>query len=236
MPNTAISTGASAPPMGLAARFIGVITSPRETFQSVVAHPKWLGMLALATVTIALLVGWFLSTSVGQNAWLETMPPKMSDQQYEGMLRVAKFLGYIGALQMLVMIPLMTIVIAGILFGIFNALGGDATFKQAFAVVVHALPISVLGQLFTVPVNYARGKLASATNLAVLLPMIDEKSFLGRLLTATDLFIIWWVFVLAIGVGVLYRRRTQPIALSLFGVYAVLALVWAAIMSRLGGT
>jgi hypothetical protein len=221
--------------MGLAARFIGVIASPQDTFRSVAAHPKWLGMLALGTLTIALLVGWFLSTSVGQNAWLETMPPGMSDQQYERMLGFAKFLGYAAAVQMLILVPLVTVVIAAIMFGIFNALGGEATFKQVFAVVAHGLAISVLGQLFTVPVNYTRGKLASATNLSVLLPMIDEKSFLGRLLAATDLFIIWWVFVLAIGLGVLYRRRTQPIALSLFGVYAVLALAWAAIMSRVGG-
>jgi uncharacterized membrane-anchored protein len=50
-----------------------------------------------------------------------------------------------------------------------------------------------------------------------------------------DLFVIWWVFVLAIGLAVLYRRRTQPIALGLFSVYAVIAVVVAAIMSRMGG-
>ena len=31
--------------------------------------------------------------------------------------------------------------------------------------------------------------------------MIDEGSFLGRLLGMVDLFVIWWVFVLAIGLG-----------------------------------
>ena len=51
-----------------------------------------------------------------------------------------------------------------------------------------------------------------------------------------DLFVVWWVIVLAIGLGVLYRRRTQPIAMTLFGVYAVIAIGAAVIMSRLGGT
>ena len=36
-----------------------------------------------------------------------------------------------------------------------------------------------------------------------------------------DLFLIWWLLVLAIGLAVLYRRKTQPIALALYGVYAV---------------
>jgi hypothetical protein len=235
MTNSAASTGAAAPPLGLAARFFGVITSPKDTFRSVVAHPKWLGMMVLVTLAMAALIGGFLSTAVGQSAWLEMTTAGMNDQQYEGMLRFSKYLGYVGALQMIVMVPLITVVLAGIFYGTFNAIGGEATFKQVVAVVTHASAISVLGQLFAIPVNYGRGKMTSATNLTVLLPMVDEKSFLGRLLSMIDLFLIWWVLVLAIGLGVLYKRRTQPIAMTLYGVYAVIALVAAAVMSRLGG-
>ena len=35
-------------------------------------------------------------------------------------------------------------------------MGGEATFKQVLAVVAHAGAISMLGQFFTVPLNYAR--------------------------------------------------------------------------------
>jgi hypothetical protein len=66
--------------------------------------------------------------------------------------------------------------------------------------------------------------------------MIDEESFLGRLAGTIDLFMVWYVVVLAMGLGVLYRRRTQPIAIALFVVYAVIAVGFAAIMSRLGGS
>jgi uncharacterized membrane-anchored protein len=41
--------------------------------------------------------------------------------------------------------------------------------------------------------------------------------------------------VLSIGLAVLYRRRTQPIAMSLLSVYAVIAIVIAVIKSRAGG-
>ncbi len=51
--HTDSTAGAAPAPMSLVARFIGVITSPKATFQSVVAHPKWLGMLALTTVLMA---------------------------------------------------------------------------------------------------------------------------------------------------------------------------------------
>ena len=38
----------------------------------------------------------------------------------------------------------------------------------------------------------------------------------GSLLGTIDLFMVWYVIVLAIGLGVLYKRRTQPIAIALF--------------------
>jgi hypothetical protein len=44
-----------------------------------------------------------------------------------------------------------------------------------------------------------------------------------------------WLGMLAIGLGVLYRRKTSPIATGLFAVYAVIALGLAAVMSRFGG-
>jgi hypothetical protein len=51
-----------------------------------------------------------------------------------------------------------------------------------------------------------------------------------------DLFWVWWLLVLAIGLGVLYRRRTQPIAVGLFGVYVVIIVGIAAVMSACGGS
>jgi hypothetical protein len=65
--------------------------------------------------------------------------------------------------------------------------------------------------------------------------MLPEKSFLASLLGAIDVFLIWWIVVLAMGLAVLYRRRTQPIAISLLAVYAVIAIVIAVVKSRAGG-
>ena len=57
------------------------------------------------------------------------------------------------------------------------------------------------------------------------LPFLDETRFSARLLGSIDLFCIWWMVSLAIGLGVLYKRRTAPIATTLLVVYAVIALV-----------
>ncbi len=127
-------------------------------------------------------------------------------------------------------------IFAGILFAIFNAaMGGEASFKQVFAVYVHAGVISALSAMFSGIVNYFRGGMTSVANLGAALPMLPENSFAGRLLGMVDIFLIWYIIVLAIGLAVLYRRRTQPIAISLLSVYAVIAIVVALIKSRVGG-
>jgi hypothetical protein len=242
MPNTTV-TGAPVAPLSLPARFIGVITAPKETFQSVAEHPKWLGMLVLCTVAIALCSALPMTTDAGKEATLrqqvegmESFGMTVSDQQYEGMRRGLPMVPYTTAGAVIVFTPVVTVAFAGIMFLVFNVMtGGDRTFKQVFAVLVHAGVISTLAQLFTGPLNYFRGAVTSATNLAVLLPMVDSKSFVGRVLAMTDLFLIWYLLVLAIGLAVLYRRKTQPIALTLYGVYAAGVLLIAAIMSRVGG-
>ena len=243
MPDTAVK-GAPPAPMSLASRFLGIIIAPKDTFRSVVSHPKWLGMLILVTLVVSIFTALPMTTEAGKEATLrsqvegmESFGMTVSDQAYEGMRRGMDIAPYTTGGMILVFTPIMTVVFAGILFLVFNiVLSGEATFKQVFTVMVHASVISALQQLFTGPVNYFRGAVTSATNLAVLLPMVDPRSFAGRVLAMTDLFLIWYLLVLAIGLGVLYKKKTVPIAGTLYAVYAVLVLGFAAVMSRLGGS
>jgi hypothetical protein len=243
MTTPAIVAGSAPAPKSLAARFVGVITAPRETFASVVASPKWLGMLALTTIVIALFTALPLTTEAGRQAGIDQQVTQMqsfgmtvNDQMYEQLEKGAGRMPYITGISVLVMSPIIALIIAGLLFAIFNAaLGGEASFKQVFSVMVHAGAISMLSAVFSGAVNYFRGAMGSIANLGALLPMLPETSFAGRLLGMIDVFLIWYIVVLAIGLAVLYRRRTQPIAISLLSVYAVIVIVIALIKSRVGG-
>jgi Yip1 domain len=241
MVTTSTETGATPASMGLVSRFIGIITGPKATYQAIAAHPRWLGMLVLTTVIIAFCVALPMTTDAGKRATLDQQIQQMenfgiqvNDQMYADMQRRMAFAPYTTSGSILVLGPIFSVIFAGILFGVFTMMGGQASFKQLYAVYVHSTVVSAVGQLFTGPLNFVRGAVSSATNLAVLLPMIDEHSYLGRLLGMIDFFVIWWLVVLAIGLGVLYRRRTQPIAFTLFGLYAVIILAAAAVMSAFG--
>lgn len=219
--------------MNVFARFIGIITSPKATFQNVVAHPRALGIIIAVCAISAAAQGWYFSTQTGRDAWLNMMVERggadMTDQQIATFERMAPYVGYLAVGQSVLMVPLILLVLAGLLYAVFNAaMGGTATFKQVFAVVAHSWVILAVSQLFTLPLAYAKGELTSATNLGVLLPMIDDKSFIGKFVGTIDVFLIWMVIVLAIGLAVLYRRKTQPIAIGLFILYGVIALAVAA--------
>ena len=137
----------------------------------------------------------------------------------------------------MVALPLVTLVVAGIVFAIFNGgLGADATFRQVFAVVAFSGVVTGLRTLFSTPLNYARESLSNPTSLAAALPFFfADNTFGARLLGSIDLFFIWWVVSLAIGLGVLYKRRTAPIATTMLIVYGAIALTIAAVRSVLAG-
>jgi hypothetical protein len=220
---------------------LGILFSPRETFANVVQHPRWLGMLALVTLVMVTCTAALMSTESGQLAVVEQQVTAMenfgmevSDEVYAQLQRSAGFAAYTSGATVLFVAPVMTLIVAGILFAVFTTLGGDASFRQIFAVVVHAGVVSAVQQIFVTPLNYARGSLSSPTNLSVFVPMLSETSFLARLLGTIDLFYIWWIVVLAIGLSVLYRRRTGSIAAGLFAVYGVIALAIAGAMSFFG--
>jgi hypothetical protein len=242
MTSTVPAAGSTPAPKNLFARFIGVLIAPKETFQSIVPAPKWFGMLALSAVLVAIFAALPMTTPGGKQAWLDqqvearrAFGQQTDDRAYAQLEKVQPFLPYITAGTVILVTPIMALIIAGILFAIFNAaLGGEASFKQVFSVYIHAGVISVVSMMLSGVVNYFSGRIGSVANLGALLPMLPEKSFVANLLGTVDIFIIWSVIVLAIGLGVLYKRRTQPIAISLLSVYAVIALGWALFKSRGG--
>jgi len=243
MVDTLTSQPASPPAQGLVARVFGVLISPRATYADVAAHPRSLGvLLVVLTISIASST-WFLSTEVGQRAGIdqnlqtmESFGQTVSDEQLRRMEQMAPYAKYFAAAAQLVFVPLVTLVVAGIAFAIFNgALGANATFRQVFAVVAFSSVLTALRALFATPLNYARESLSNPTTLTALVPFFDDNTFAARLLGSIDLFLIWWIVSLAIGLGVLYKRRTAPIATGFLVVYGAIALTIAAVKTVLAG-
>jgi hypothetical protein len=231
-------------PDTLAGRIVGVIVYPRRTFGAIAADPRWAGMLLVITVAAVLLMAVVLTTEVGQQAMLDQQVSTMesfgmtvSDERYAAMEAAMPHAASRTALTIAVALPSVLMALAGLLFGVFKFLGGPAaSFRQVLAVVVFSSTILLVQQLIAAPLNYARESLSSPTNLTVFLPYLEEGTFLARALGLIDLFHLWWLAVLSIGLSVLYARPTAAIAGGLLAAYALIATGVAAMMGAFGGS
>jgi hypothetical protein len=231
------------PAPGLFARMMGVLFSPKETFAAVVAKPRWLGVMLVTLVMSSAAYYVILSSQDMQDAivdqqirGMESRGNVVSDQQ---VANIERFIGYLPvgyAVGIFILGPLFGAAIAGIVTGIFTTLmGGNGTFKQVFAVMNHAGFIPAISVIFIAGMVAAGvkpiGVRPPGANLGVFLPFLEETSFLAIMLRSIDMFLLWWMVVLAIGLGVLYKRRTGPIATTLIGLYIVVALLIATFTS-----
>jgi Yip1 domain len=236
------ATGA-APAKSLPARVLGVLFAPRATYADVAAHPRWLGVLLVIIMLGGAATFTFLSTDVGKAALLdqqvktmESFGVKIPEAAYDRMEQGIDRARYTGVAAQAVAMPLAALIVAGLAFAVFNAfMGGDGTFKQVYSVVAHSGVILSVSQLFGMPLAYARESMSGATNLAVFLPFLDENSFAARALGSVDLFLLWWAVSVSIGLGVLYKKRTGPIALTLIALYVGIGIVIAAIKTAVAG-
>jgi Yip1-like protein len=229
---------------GLPARILGVLFSPRATYADVAARPRWLGAFLVVFLVSSAAAMTFMTTDVGRNAVIDQQITQseswtgrpMNQQQLDGLETMSKYFVYTAPIFQLVFFILGSLVVSFVSFAVFNALlGGDASFKQVFAIVVHSGVVLAALALFTTPLAYARETLTSATNLAVFFPFLADNSFAARLLGAIDLVFIWWMISVSIGLGVLYRRRTGPIATTVLAIYVVIGLVIAAVKTAASG-
>ena len=243
MPQTVAPAVSGTAAKGFPARILGVIFTPRAAYADVAARPAWLGALLVVLILTGGSTFAFLSTEIGKNAMLdqqrqtmESFGVKLNEQAMQRMEEGAGRAPYFAVISQAVFLPVAALAVAGIALAVFNAvLGGDARFKQVYAIVVFSGVILALGAIFVLPLDYARETMSSPTTLSVFLPFLEENSFLARFLGSIDLIRVWWFVSLSIGLAVLYKKRTGPIAVTLLVVYAVIALVVAAIQSALSG-
>ena len=230
-----------APAPGLLSRMIGVVFSPRLTFERLLPTPKVLGVLLISGLAIGLAQGLPRLTEKGRQAALDTQVQQterltgqpVTDEQYAQMERFAPITAYSTMIFAPLGLSVGLLVLAGVYFVAFNVvLGGTATFKQVMAVTAHAAVISALGTVVGAPVQYLQGSASpmGPFTLGALLPMLDDSSFLARFLAFVGVFSIWGTIVTAIGFSVLYRRKTGNIAIGLFALTALFAAVAATVM------
>ena len=228
----------------LTTRMLGVIYAPRATFESLAAAPRWGDVVVLTFLVTALSSAFLFETETGRLALLDqwertalAFGQTIGDSEYAALTRASDNGTVYAIASAFANGPVLALTVTAILFALFRRFtSGGVRFRQVFAVVAHAGVILTLRQVIAAPVVYARETLASPATLNLFFATLDETSPPARFFGVVDLFVIWWIVVLAIGMSVLCRKPAHRLALSFMGAYVVLAAILTLAMRLTGGT
>lgn len=238
-----------------AGRFTGVLFSPGETFADVNRKPTWIVPLVLVLIC-AMGFFWFLFAHFEQG-WHQFLQKTLEDQAQQSgsppptpqkvdqAVMGTKWFFVIGF--GFVITALATLASAGALALGMMFMQAQTTFKKIFSVVLWSWAgTSVLKTIITIVSVYVRGQDAidnfkpsnisslSATNLAAFLPE-GTSGFVKALVAAFDVFSIWYLILLMIGLAAVSgTRKIKPssVAPMVVGLWLVTIVILAALFGR----
>lgn len=135
-----------------------------------------------------------------------------------------------GGILTLALIPLLAAAFA-MFWGNF-VYAGKASFKQLLSVMLYGEIINALGILVVLPMVLAKGSILVSFSLGVLAASQGPESLLYLALSKIDLFIIWEIIVVGIGLSVVYnipRNKGYVLSVLSMGMLSILHIVFTAI-------
>jgi hypothetical protein len=221
---------------GLLSRIINVFFAPSLTFKAVRQRPSWL-IPALIYVVISLGIMLVLRPVVQkeQAREIETrmMDRGMSQQQIDQTIEQTQSMTKYFMYPAVIVGPFVVFVIGAAiwLFVSKTILGSQVTFKQMLGVVVYKSYILLLGSLIKLPIMLSRETVQVHFSPATFMSDSMSEGFIYQFLSKLDLFNIWSIAVLCIGIAVVAEKDIKRVWPWVVLLYAV----WYLITSALGG-
>jgi hypothetical protein len=208
----------------------------------VARHPTWFGVWLLTLAVWTVCGVGLLSTKVGRQALVdervrvvEAFGGTIDDETYERLQAHPPLSAYFTSGGRLMLMPPVTLAVAAGLCLAARWHRLAVAFRPAIAVTVHAGITLALGQVVSTPVHFVRETLTSPFNLAAILPGLDEGTLPARVFGAIDVFALWWLCLIAVGLGALTSQPVRRPLAGLVAVYVGIAIVFAAIQAASGG-
>ena len=221
-------------------RVTGVLLHPRATMAEVVRHPAFITTWVVVLLVAAVCAGLLLSTPIGQQLLVdervrvtEAMGGRVDDASYARLQNDPPVSIYVTSGGRLLLTPPVTLAVAAGVMALARR-HVRVTFVTALAITVHATVVLALQQVIATPLHYAYESLTNPTNLAGLVGVFDEGSWPARLLGTMDVFGLWWIWLLSLGLAAATGRPARRYIWKLLAVYIGVAAIVAAVFAVLG--
>ena len=216
---------------------INMITAPGETMETIVKEFNWKqAFMPIALLMgLAVVSGFVLSDQITDIQWEQieksiegnsNIPEEQKEEilskQYDRVYSKSGTAAFFTYLSMAISWPIRIAFWA--LFAMLTAnlfLGGGGTYGRMFTVTSFAYLPSAVEYIIKTPIQYITDNIMIYTGLGVL-GIGEQGEFLNSFLGGIDLFAFWRVFIVALGVALMYNKTTKTAitamtALWLFG-------------------
>ncbi|MBN2414079.1 YIP1 family protein [candidate division KSB1 bacterium] len=222
--------------MNLLNRIIGIFTSPGATFHAIAEKPKWV-VPGIIIILLSLGTTFLLRDVILQEQRVKTeeqlLKRGIDSAQMETILdknqQITKIAMYPGVL---VTTAVMFVIVAAIWLFVSNiVLGGQATFNQMLGVSIYRGFIPLVGGLIKAPLMISQQTLNIHFSLATFMPDEAKETFLYKLLAQIELFNVWSIIVLCIGIAVVSKLNVKKV----WPWVAIIYLLWFVGTSAVSG-
>jgi hypothetical protein len=226
-------------PLSQVERVVDTFIAPSKTFIDVRRSASWwLPYILIVLVSYALAfavsqkVGWsqLAQNTLHENPKAEekmaTMTPQQLAMQEKGTEFVFKGLFYGSPVTTGILLAIFAVVLWGTInFGF----GGSSTFGQVFCVISYAWLIASLKSVLAIIVLYA-GKTGDSFTMDSMVGTdigyyIDTPGALKTFLTSFDIFQIWTMVVMGIGLAIVARTKRSNGLIAVFGWWLLILLI-----------
>lgn len=222
-------------------RVTGVLVHPRATMVEVVRHPAFITTWVVVLLAVVLCGGLLLTTAVGRQALVdervrvtEALGQRVDDAEYARLQADPPLLVYLTSGGRLLLMPLTTILVAAGLVLLARIDGVQVPYVTALAITVHATVVLALQQLVALPFHYVQEALTSPTTVAGVLRIFDEGTWAARLFGTIDVFGLWWMWLLSLGLAAAAGKPAGRYWWRLLAVYIGVAAMVAVVFAVVG--
>ncbi len=231
--------------MSILTNVINTYTAPSKVFEAVKDYDWKKALVPLIILAVVGVISFWaiqdLATEAGYDAAIERIESSSriaDDQKEEIIAKMDERMSgpnYMGWIFSFLGNPIAVFFMALVALIVGNTfMGGSAKFGQLLNITAWAYMIAILEVIIKIPLMLNKWSLEVYTGLGVF--GIGEKgSFINSLFAGIDIFAIWRIVLIAIGMGIIYNKKTKPYIVAMLGAWFVLRLIGAGFSSFFGG-
>jgi len=215
--------------MGGFSKILNIFFEPRKVFESLKTKPTWLVsfiiIVLISVVSMYLTYPFIMSDTIAKIRANEKIP----DEQKEtivAQLQETTSPQLRGVVFSVIFILLILLIISGLLFFTFNVmLGGDSSFKRVLSVFSYSALVNIPAAIVKIPLIFTKKTVEIQTSLALFLSPDSKETFIYRFLSFFDIFYIWMIILVSLGLSVMYNFTIKKSTSTVFILWICLALV-----------